>query len=166
MRDFINRVHILIDEHRKLSEKTVEDSKLLKQHERATKNYGQVKQENAELKRKVAKLTKDNEAVMKAFSKIREKGPTAQPSTKPYTTPSPHKGSAKTEPNQEQTGYSAFASLKEPNYFTCQKDEKAYDLKELPCIVNPLLSCPKKVCEQQVMKVLIMHTLVVLLRTP
>ena len=45
----------------------------------------------------------------------------------------------------------AKKELPKTGWFTCALDRKAYQLKDLPCLVDPNKRCPNKLCEKQVL---------------
>ena len=83
----------------------------------------------------------------------------ARPPTKPLSKPLIVKDQVEQPKEIEKpkaTGYSSFASLKEKpsDYITCTKTKQAYKLEDLPCMVNPLLSCDNKLCQNEIMKLI------------
>ena len=145
MRTFIKKVHKLIGEHEELRK--------------------ELYKENARLKKKVAKLTKQNEGMMQALSKIGEQGPPAKKPTiskstkteaRPPTKPLIVKDKSKEVKKPKAAGYSSFATLKEKpgDYITCTKTKQAYKLEDLPCVVDVNLICHNEVCKKQIMKLI------------
>jgi len=164
MRDFIDRVYALIGEVQKLSVDAKEYPKLVAKYEKLMEMYEQTKSENVGFRKQIAKLTKEKSSLMNALSKLGHKkrvpGPIYRPSeTGPIHRPSQTIEVEKPQPNKEAKPSPTIKEerkevqplQRQGDYFTCPQTKRAYIMKDLPCLANPMYSCSNKFCEEQVM---------------
>ena len=131
MRAFINRVYTLLEEHEKLSVQNSANSRRLKDYEKLAEKYERTEADKTQLKQELAKVTKEKDALMKAFSRLPENGPIVRP-------PLAYKGSTEYIAPTKSEAVTPTQAVQKHDAYPLKRWEKLAQPKD----VSGLLWCP------------------------